>query len=91
MQLRKAEKKKIIHITEDTLHYSSDIYSHSFRKNEHFLPLGPHNIFYLFQVEYLNLTHCEVVVYRYWSPTRVTSLRAEVRSYSLLCSGQSWC
>lgn len=32
-------------------------------KNEHFLPLGPHNVFYLFQVEYLNLTHCEVVVY----------------------------
>lgn len=32
MQLRKAEKKKIVHITEDTLYYSSDIYSHSFRK-----------------------------------------------------------
>lgn len=42
------EKEKIIHVMEDTLQYSSDVFSNSLRKIKHFLPLDPRNIFKIY-------------------------------------------
>lgn len=69
MQLRKVQKKKIMHIKEDSSYHYSEVFSNSPSKNDYFLLLGLQNILIYFKLEYLKSTTLQESVYGYCSQT----------------------